>query len=100
MRKIFSVILIITMVFCFDACGVNSGNGITERFSTDAATSTETVKETKASYDNANSTIKEQREKVKYQNCLLLTDAYFPINIPTKNIVKSLNYIAKKIDSL
>jgi hypothetical protein len=29
-----------------------------------------------------------------------LTDAYFPINIPTKNIVKSLNYIAKKIDSL
>lgn len=47
MRKIFSVILIITMVFCFNACGENSGNGITESFSTDAATSTETVKETK-----------------------------------------------------
>ena len=36
------------MVFCFNACGENSGNGITESFSTDAATSTETVKETKA----------------------------------------------------
>lgn len=47
MRKIFSVILIITMVFCFNACGENSGNGITESFSTDAVTSTETVKETK-----------------------------------------------------
>ena len=46
MKKIISVILIITIAFCFNACGENSGNAMTESFSTDVATSTETVKET------------------------------------------------------
>lgn len=46
MKKVLSVILIITMFFCFNACGENSCKGMTESFSTDAATSTETVKET------------------------------------------------------
>ncbi len=46
MKKIISVILVISMVSCFTACGKKTTDGETEAFSGDVATSTETLVET------------------------------------------------------
>lgn len=46
MKKFVSIILSISFVLCFTACGKEGNNGSTSSFSTDAQTSTETVVET------------------------------------------------------
>lgn len=46
MKKFISIILSVSILFCFTACGKEGNNGSTSSFSTDVQTSTETVVET------------------------------------------------------